>query len=801
MRNAPALPIDAVLPDISAALANHRGLILVAEPGAGKTTRVPLELMGAGWLKGRKIVMLEPRRVAARAAARRMAASLGEAVGARVGYTVRLDSKVSRATIVEVVTEGILTRRLQRDPELADTGLVIFDEFHERSLDGDLGLALCREAQEALRPDLKILVMSATLDVAALTRVMADAPLIEAPGRVYPVETRHLGKATRQSVSDDVAAAVRKALSETQGSILAFLPGEAEIRRAADALAGAGALIAPLYGALSAEEQDRAIRPAEQGTRKVVLATTIAETSLTIEGVSVVIDSGLKRVAQFDPASGMTRLETVRVSLASAEQRRGRAGRTGPGICYRLWPEAETRALKAHDAPEILTADLTGLVLELAQWGVADPAALAFLDAPPAAAYAQARELLTGLEALDDQGRLTDMGRQMLALPLHPRLGHMVIKGKALGMGGLACDIAALLSERDGGRDPHLATRLERLSGQAREAARQIRQLAAINEDGRRGSPGLLVALAYPDRLGQQRGAPGQFRLSGGGSASLPETDSMAREPFLAIATTDGAPANAKIHLAAPVSQTELEDAFGTQERQFVSWDGREEAVKARMQKRLGQLILEDKPLKEPDPELLSAAMLDGIRQMGLACLPWGEGAANFRHRAGFLARVMPELGIPALSDEFILSHLQPWLAGITRRAHLERLDMKAVLESLLPPEASRRMGELAPVRMRVPSGAEWAIDYETENDPVLRVRLQEMFGLKETPRIAGGKVALRIELLSPAQRPLAVTQDLASFWVNAYPSVRSEMRGRYPKHSWPENPLEALPVAPRKLR
>ena len=770
------LPIDDVLAQIAAGLEGNPSLILVAEPGAGKTTRVPLALLDAPWLQGRKIVMLEPRRVAARAAARRMAESLGEEPGGVVGYSVRLDSKVSARTRIEVVTEGILTRRLQRDPSLADTGLVIFDEFHERSLDGDLGLALCREAQEALRPDLKLLVMSATLDVAGLARVLGQAPLIEAAGRVFPVETLHLGRTSRRTVSDDVAAAIRLAMREQEGSILAFLPGEAEIKRTAEQVQDLGAIVAPLYGALSPAEQDAAIRPAPSGSRKIVLATTIAETSLTIEGVRIVIDCGLKRAPVFDPASGMTRLDTVRVSLASATQRKGRAGRTGAGVCYRLWPEAETRALAAHDVPEILAADLTGLVLELAQWGVSDPASLGFLDPPPAAAFAQARDLLIALEALDDGG-LTQMGRDMLALPLHPRLAHMVVKGKALGMGALACDIAAVLSERASGRDPHIASHLERLNGAARVASQQIRRIAGVSGEAR-GSAGLLVALAYPDRIAQARGAPGQFRFSGGGGASLAETELLARE---------------------------IEEAFETKPVQFVSWDAREDVVKARLQKRLGALILEDKALKEPDGQALAAAMTEGVRVMGLACLPWGDGAKNFLHRARFLARVMPELGLPDLSDTALLARLDEWLtpylSGITRRAHLDRLDMRAILEAMLPYEAVRKFGELAPARLGVPSGAEVAIDYETDGDPVLRVRLQEMFGLAATPRIAGGRQALRIELLSPAQRPLAVTQDLASFWVNAYPSVRSEMRGRYPKHSWPDNPLEAEPVKPRRLR
>ena len=808
-------PVDQIIPALSQALGSRPAALLVAEPGAGKTTRVPLKLLDAAWLKGRKIVMLEPRRLAARNAAHRMAETLGEEVGGTVGYTVRLERRVSPKTRIEVVTEGILTRRLQSDPELAGTGLVIFDEFHERSLDADVGLALTLDIQRGLRDDLKILVMSATLDAARVAAHLGGAPVIDAPGRVFPVETRYLDKAQRQTISADTVRAVHRALDETETSILVFLPGEAEIRRTEDALNAAGlpknTVVRPLYGAMGFAEQDAAIRPSPPGERKVVLATTIAETSLTIDGIGAVIDTGFKRVPRFDPASGMTALETVRVSLASADQRRGRAGRLGPGIGYRLWPEAETRALKPHDEPEIFVADLAPLVLELAAWGVADPAVLPWLDPPPAAPFAQAQDLLKRLEAVGPDGGITAMGREMVKLPLHPRLAHMVVKGRSV----LAADLAAMLSERDGlPRDVgvDISARLSQLRGGARDrirqTARQIRQIAGIRDDEDGGaSPGLLVAFAFPDRIAQRRGGDRRYRLSGGGGAVLPEHDALVTQDFLAVATTDGASGDQKIYLAAPLSQKEIEEHFGSQieARDGVFWDSRTKAVSATKSRRLGALVLEEKPSTNADPSLIAEAMAQGVRDMGLTCLPWTDGARILRARAMFLRRLFPEEGWPDLSDEALLHSipdwLSPYLAGISRKAHLDRLDMHQILQSMIPHDLARKMDRLAPVRIEVPSGADVRIDYETEGDPVLRVRLQEMFGLARTPAIAEGRSPLRIELLSPAGRPLAVTQSLETFWTNGYPSVRSDMRGRYPKHAWPEDPLNAAPVKPRRLR
>ncbi|MGE3833033.1 MAG: ATP-dependent helicase HrpB, partial [Parvibaculaceae bacterium] len=793
-----ALPIDAKLPELAVALAANPRAILVAAPGAGKTTRVPLALLDAPWLQGRKIVMLEPRRLAARAAASRMASTIGDPVGEIVGYSVRLERKISSRTRIEVVTEGLLTRRMQSDPALEDTGLLIFDEFHERSLDGDLGLALALDIQEGLRPDLKLLIMSATLDETRLKSHLGDAPVISAPGRLFPVETRHLDRPDMRDVPRAMARAIRTALGDTKGGMLVFLPGEREIRRTEEALVDSGlpanARIVPLYGAMPLKEQDEAIRPSTDGLRKIVLATTIAETSLTIDGIDVVIDSGLKRAPRFDPASGMTALDTVRVSQASADQRRGRAGRLGPGLCYRLWPEAETRALKAHDLPEILAADLAPLALDLALWGVASPSALRFLDPPPAAAYAQARDLLGSLDALDKKGALTPMGKDMARLPLHPRLAHMAVRGKALGASRLAADLAALLSERDIGRHEEgadIAFRLDALrrGGGAPERIRaQARQIASLigagGKDDGDVSPGVLIALAYPDRIAQARGGTGRFRLSGGGGAFVEPHDHLAREAFLAVATTDGAAGDQRIHLAAALGRAEIERHFAAHIKSMdeLHFDQREGQVVARRRRLLGALVLEEKPLADADPAAIQAAMAEGIRQAGLAVLPWSDAANRLSARIRFAARILPEEGWPDLSDETLRATLDQWLgpylAGMTRLSHLARLDIAQILRDRLPHDLRRRLDRVAPERIAIPSGAEIAIDYEGDGDPVLRARLQEMFGLHDTPCIAEGRARLRIELLSPARRPLAVTQDLPSFWINAYPQVRAEMRG-----------------------
>src|SRR5262245_19728609 len=660
-----SLPIDALLPALREALAARPAVVLQAAPGAGKTTRVPLALLEESWLGPHRILMLEPRRLATRAAARRMASTLGEAVGETVGFRVRLESKVSARTRIEVVTEGILTRRLQHDPSLEGIGLVIFDEFHERSLDGDLGLALALEAQEALRPDLKILVMSATLDGTAVSALLGDGPVLKSEGRAFPVETRYVPRDTQRRFEDDVAALVRRALREEEGSALVFLPGEREIRRVTSLLAEselpADTSVHALYGALSPEEQDAAIQPAPAGARKIVLATTIAETSLTIEGVRIVVDGGLKRAPRFDPRTGMARLETVRVSVASADQRRGRAGRLGPGVCYRLWSEAEMRGFAPFDKPEILAADLAPLALDLAAWGVPDPLNLHWLDPPPKANYDQALALLTQLEALGANGRITALGREMTALPLHPRLAHLLLRATATGQGALACDLAALLSERDILRqtsDADVQTRLEIIAVhrsestvpvnrgalmRVREVSADLRRLLKVKGESAisRARAGPLLALAYPDRVAQQRGGRGRYRLAGGGGAFLPDADPLAAAEFLVAAELDGDAREGKIFLAAPLAGADIEQQFGPMivDVTATEWDARSESVAARHQRRFGAIVLADRPIGRPDGEAVVAAMVQGIRQMGLASLPWTDEIRNWRQRVAFLHR------------------------------------------------------------------------------------------------------------------------------------------------------------------
>jgi ATP-dependent helicase HrpB len=813
------LPIDDVLPQVKAALLARSNAVLVAQPAAGKTTRVPLSLLNAPWLGQQKIIMLEPRRIAARAAAHYMAQLLKEEVGQTVGYSVRFDSRVSRATRIEIVTEGLFIHRLKGDPALETAGLIIFDEFHERNLEADLGLALALEAQEAFKPGLRILVMSATIEAQPVARLLGDAPVIAAAGKLYPVETRYLDRTTRQSVALDVADAARVALGRHQGSILAFLPGEAEIRRAEQALQrlalDSAIDILPLYGSLDIREQARAIAPSPPHRRKIVLATTIAETSLTIEGVGIVIDGGFKRVPRFDPGSGMTKLETVRVSASAAEQRRGRAGRMGPGVHYRLWPEEENRSLQAHDTPEILQADLAPFVLELASWGIGDPSGLRLLQRPPAGALAQARDVLRLLKAVDASGQITEHGKRMATLPLHPRLAHMVIEGGKIGQGWLAANIAALLQERDflGGKDDaSLGSRLELMRkndpscARVRLAAKQIRGLAKIGETETEGDAGGLLALAYADRIAKARDKRGSFRLANGGGAVLSETDRLAGEKFLAVATTDGHAANARIFLAAPISLAIIERQFGDRIEtvQSVSWDRETQSVSAREERRFGALVLAERKLKDADPGQVAAALIEGIRDIGLQCLPWSEGARSLLLRVKAMRRLEPSQGWPEMSDETLAATLEGWLSpylpGKTRRQHLAGIDLAKALRSLVPGQLLQRLDKLLPERLKLASGSSVPIDYEGDT-PVLRVKLQELFGEKLLPALAEGRMPIRAELLSPAGRPVAVTQDLESFWRKSYAEVRAQMRGRYPKHDWPEDPLTASPSRGRTRR
>jgi len=813
-----ALPIDPLVPEIRRRLATHDALVIQAPPGAGKTTRVPPALLDQPWLQGRKLVMLEPRRLAARAAARRMAAERGEAVGDTVGYRVRMDTRVGPGTRIEIVTEGVLTRLLQDDPSLSGYAAVIFDEFHERSLQADLALALCLEARAALRPDLKLLVMSATLDAGPVARLLDDAPVLTSEGRMFPVTTRYAPLRDREPPLPQVQLAVSRALQEETGNLLVFLPGSGEIRRLQQRLEEqlpSTVLVAPLYGDLDNAAQDRAIEPPPPGMRKVVLATSIAETSLTIEGIRVVVDMGEMRVPRFDPVSGMSRLETVRVSRAAADQRRGRSGRLEPGVCYRLWKESET--LAPATTPEILAADLADLVLELARWGAVDPAALRWLDPPPRAAFDQARELLQELGALDGAGRITAHGSEMQRLALHPRLAHMVLRGKALGWGSLACELAAILSERDplrstGNTTPaDIHARLELLRSNGAEAQRRTRLMRAVAADLRRsagidgrdrepGEEGVLLGLAYPDRLAQRRkGDTPRYLLTNGRGALLNEGDGLSQAEWLAVAQLDGKAREARIFMAGRLNKKDIETHFSGRitDEESVSWDEASGAVLARRQKRLGALVLEDAPATSVSPGSIARGLLQAVRQRGLDALPWTPALRNLQARVAFLRRILgPEW--PDLSETALLAGLDdwlaPWLQGMSRLSHLDRLPLDDALMGLLDHKQRRQLEEQAPTHVTVPSGSSIRVDYTEGETPVLRVKLQEMFGQADTPRLAGGKVPVMLHLLSPAQRPMQVTQDLKGFWQRTWPEVKKELKGRYPKHQWPDDPTIAVP-------
>ena len=797
-----SLPVDEALPRLKAVLAERAAAVLVAPPGAGKTTRVPLALLGEAWLGGRKIIMQEPRRLAVRAAARRMATTLGEAVGETVGYRVRLDSKIGPRTRIEVVTDGLFLRLLQDDPALEGVGCVIFDELHERGLETDLAFALVRDAQQGLREDLRVIAMSATLDPGPVAERLGGAAVVESAGRMFAVQTRYLEREASGRFEDTVAAAVRNALVQESGSALVFLPGVGEIRRVEERLQGLAANVdlAPLYGDLSPAEQDRAIAPSPGGRRKVVLATSIAETSLTIEGVRLVVDGGLMRVPRFAPRSGMTRLETVRVSQASADQRRGRAGRLEPGICYRLWTEESQRGLLPFTPPEILDADLAPLALELAAWGVSDAATLPWLTPPPASALGTARALLIDLGAIDSDGAITPHGRAMARLGQHPRLAHLVLKGRELRQGKVAALVAAILGERDflRERDVDLRHRVDiALAGRAPRLVTEAARRLTPRDPGDKPDPsmtGTLLALAYPDRIARRRaGTNNRYLLSGGRGAVLPEGDPMSNEEFLVVADLDGSAQDARIFLAAPITAPEIEELYGDLivDEEIVEW---RDAVVARRRRRLGALVLEDKPVSKPDPEKVKAVLLDGLRQRGL---PWTEELGAWRQRIGFLRQLDPSW--PDLSDAALrrsLDWLEPFVDGLARR-----IDFAQALKALVPWDRQRQLDAMAPTHIEVPSGSRIPLDYSNPAEPVLSVRLQEMFGLSDTPRIAGGQVPVTIHLLSPARRPVQVTRDLASFWKSAYRDVRAELKGRYPKHYWPDDPLIAEPTARTRPR
>jgi ATP-dependent helicase HrpB len=815
MKDSP-LPIDAVLPELTATLRWHNAAVLVAPPGAGKTTRVPLILAGEPWAEGRTILVLEPRRLAARAAAERMAKTLGEQVGDTVGVRVRFDSKISRRTRIEVITEGVFTRQVLADPMLTGVAGVLFDEFHERSLDADLGLALARDAQQGLREDLRLLVMSATLDGARVAKLLGDAPVIAAQGRAFAVETRYLGRDARP-IEPQVADAIVRAMRADTGSLLTFLPGVAEIRRARALLEGRldpSTEIVALYGALGSDEQDRAIAPAPPGRRKIVLATSIAETSITIEGVRIVVDSGLARRPRYEPDVGVTRLETVRVSRAAADQRRGRAGRTEPGVCYRLWDEPQTAALEAFSRPEIFSADLSGFALDLAAWG-ASAEKLAFLDPPPRPALAEAKSLLTELGAIDADGRITDEGRKLIRLPLAPRLARMVVDAGAEGSARIAAKIAVLIGERGlGGDDLDLRVRLDAFrrdhSPRARDAQTAADRWAEIArqpapQEGE-ASAGVLLALAYPERVAKNRGgAAGAFLLANGRGAQVDPASPLAREPYLAVAELTGSAAAGRILLAAPIKLAEIEARFAARidTREEIAFDPASASLRMRRLRKFGALALAEQPMPPVADEAASRALAEGVARLGIARLPWSKTLRQWRDRVMFLRRAeggeWPDLSDAALGSD--IEWLASVFAGKVSLGELSADEFAGALHARLPYPLPRRLDAEAPTHFEAPTGSRVPIDYEAEGGPKIAIRVQELFGLNRHPAIAGGSIALAIELLSPAQRPVQITRDLPGFWRGSYAAVRAEMRGRYPKHPWPDDPLAAAPTRKAKRR
>lgn len=814
----PELPASAVLAEIAGALSGARRAVLSAPPGAGKTTLVPLYLLQQRWRGDGKIILLEPRRLAARAAAGRMADLMHEDVGDTVGYRMRLDNRISSKTRIEVVTEGVFARMVLDDPELSDVSTVIFDEFHERSLDGDFGLALALDVQTGLREDLRILVMSATLDVERISALMGGAPVIQSLGRTFPIDIRYEERWQGMPVDEKVARAIREAHASETGSILAFLPGQSEITRTAARLEGHfpdDTDIIPLYGNLSQKEQDAAIKPAASGRRKIVLATSIAETSITIDGVRVVVDSGLQRLPVFEPATGITRLETVRASRASADQRAGRAGRTEPGVAIRLWHQGQTAALSAFTPPQILASDLAGLALDLAHWGVHDPSSLAFLDAPPEAALKESVALPKNLGALDESGAVTPQGRLMRGLSLPPRLAAMVIAAAGEGSGKKAAMLAVMLTEQGlGGNDIDLDDRLRRFLADRGERAQAARKLAfrlldtvgdmpAANDLPSEAGP--LLLHAYPDRIALQRGARGRYVMANGRGAELAETERLAASRMLVVADITGRAAQPRILAAAGIDRADIEERMPhliVQQDQLL-FDKASGQARARRVVRLGAIILDETPLPRPDGEQAAQALANGVRDFGIGILPFSKETAQLRDRIGFLNASIGEPW-PDVSDEALLSRLDEWFIpfqhGVRSLQDIRPGSLSEGILSLVPHEVARDLGRLAPTHFEAPTGQRHPIRYDA-SEPTLSIRVQELFGLKAHPAIAQGRLPLLLELTSPAHRPIQTTRDLPGFWAGSWKDVRADMRGRYPRHPWPEDPADALPTSRAKPR
>lgn len=812
------LPVLDVLPDIKRALTNDCRAILIAPPGAGKTTAVPLQLLGETWLAVGKIIMLEPRRLAARTAARRMAASLGEPVGKTVGYRMRFDTKISKETKIEIVTEGVFQRMIVDDPELNGIGCVIFDEFHERSLDADFGLALTLDVMNALRDDLRLLIMSATLDGARISSFLGGAPVIESKGRMYPVDVRYMPRRADQRIEDAMAAAIRKTLMEEEGSILAFLPGQAEIRRTAEHLEDklpANAFVAPLYGAMDIRDQDLAVDPPPIGKRKIVLATSLAESSITIDGVRIVIDSGLARLPVFEANLGISRLETKRASKASVTQRAGRAGRTAPGVAVRLWQEEQTSALPEFEMPEIMQADLSALLLDCAGWGATSPDTLQFLDPPPKAHVEEARKLLIELEALTVDGMITPKGKAIGALGLSPRLAAMIVAGKSREDCERRALLGLLISERGlGGNDVDLAGRFERVKRDSSERARSAKNMAAamakkikVKGSEVETSVGLMLCDAFPDRLAQRReNQQGNYVMANGRGVMVDETAAIADHRFLVVADMIGSAASARIIAGAAIDECEVVERFADQitARESVTFDKASARLKGQRLRQLGAITLSAAPLAVSPGEAATSALVAAVRKYGLDILPWGKASLNLRQRLGWLhvhQDDWPDVTDKALSDTLEV-WLLPFLAGKTKLTELSDLDMVNALMSLVPYPLHAQLDALAPTHYFVPTGSKIPLTYKSDGAaPVLSVRVQELFGLAAHPAICNGKVPLAIEMLSPAHRPIQLTQDLPGFWSGSWRDMRADMRGRYPRHEWPEDPAQAAPTRRAKPR